>query len=1126
MICITLGLASVKPKTYALSVGFRGRPEPLLGFATLVGRAQVLILANLYLLYIMLIFIRHFSISMVCSQKPEHKLYISIDWAKVDAGNYAVVDPIDNHAILYLSEKGYQVQVRVSMSQDSPLVVLARPGDSKQTPNISDSVNHSENSPIVNITKRNSSKWRKFLSWHLSSLVGLTGAKRRKASETSATVAISEEILRTLIPYWGLDLQFRLGGPLRPPRAFVSALRDMAEAMCRIYRYQGAQALIMKMKNALFMLNKALSGNRATDPWLLGNPVGLNRKGVPRLIPLLLRRRIMGGDPVALRIVTSILSAYKALEGSHKEQGLESIIGLQPDLDPETLADFKKFCDNEFWTKIVRSYLPKGSENRMLKPDFTIRSGAPTYIPMRAGPNSRFALFGAHLDAFAWTLEPVNWPLEWAKAVGDTRTPEIFRKVVQGLDAQLINKFLAEGDSSEEMIGIPVKTPELCISKLEVLPEPAGKVRIVAIVDYWTQRLMSPVHDWMMSILRCLPTDGTFDQEQSVVSFASTVELKGSSVDSIDLKSATDLIPIELYKILFSSIWGEHLTEIWISLLTDRWFRVPKSKLIRKDLRLSHIRYGRGQPMGALSSWASMALVHHALELFSAKRAGLDPELFVDYRILGDDNVTGNELVAKSYKLVAQQLCVPLSPAKTLSGKLFIFASQIYWKGINLSPLSLKEELGIKTSAQRMEMALRAIRRGWLDGALTLPRLLRLLLNSRDYSRCVKDWCRGKLGNIAQSALVSAFGTYSRQFLDLMGIQGSGFSTFLSVLRDRVQSIAGDRRPQGALLAKERALERLFVLATAELLQKELNRMIDRLRISGIRFRMWQEAIDDYGFLPRTFYDFKPYGKSPEQPGLLALPHPKHGLSTKGSKALLAYAPNAFGKVVKGKQTAKSASLDFFTPDQSRLDKALWEVINDAYAPLFGVATRDPILSDYDLVTSEEDYDDIEDATGVTFVDDESQVQGPGGWAVSVPDIIRTVTKARDVAEKVVSDLVSLPDEELGDPWLTLDDLATVLSRVKRVPDFSSITSFYTKKTEIDLLRPWIRKATLLDKVSRHLQESFLVKGPIDDSMPSVPLAPEAAYAALRDCREQGYKTNQGLLTGSTTASLIENNVG
>lgn len=113
---------------------------------------------------------RHFHSSVVVWQKPEHALYPTVDWAKVDAGHYAVVDPFDSHALLYLSERTYQVQVRVCLSQDSSLVVLARPGDRElPIPASPASSSSSQKSPIPDLTK-NSKIWKRFLSWHLSAL--------------------------------------------------------------------------------------------------------------------------------------------------------------------------------------------------------------------------------------------------------------------------------------------------------------------------------------------------------------------------------------------------------------------------------------------------------------------------------------------------------------------------------------------------------------------------------------------------------------------------------------------------------------------------------------------------------------------------------------------------------------------------------------------------------------------------------------------------------------------------------------------------------------------------------------------------------------------------------------------
>jgi len=44
--------------------------------------------------------------------------------------------------------------------------------------------------------------------------------------------------------------------------------------------------------------------------------------------------------------------------------------------------------------------------------------------------------------------------------------------------------------------------------------EGGGKVRIFAMVDYYTQSALKPVHRLLDGILKTIPTDGTFNQER------------------------------------------------------------------------------------------------------------------------------------------------------------------------------------------------------------------------------------------------------------------------------------------------------------------------------------------------------------------------------------------------------------------------------------------------------------------------------------------------------------------------------------------------------------------------------------------------------------------------------------
>lgn len=86
------------------------------------------------------------------------------------------------------------------------------------------------------------------------------------------------------------------------------------------------------------------------------------------------------------------------------------------------------------------------------------------------------------------------------------------------------------------------KKQTFILGKLSFLLEPAGKVRVVAILDGWTQMILSGLHDTLSSILKEIPQDGTFDQGKPI----ELLPKQESMTYSFDLSSATDRLPIDL----------------------------------------------------------------------------------------------------------------------------------------------------------------------------------------------------------------------------------------------------------------------------------------------------------------------------------------------------------------------------------------------------------------------------------------------------------------------------------------------------------------------------------------------------------------------------------------------------
>ena len=285
----------------------------------------------------------------------------------------------------------------------------------------------------------------------------------------------------------------------------------------------------------------------------------------------------------------------------------------------------------------------------------------------------------------------------------------------------------------------------LSLGKLSLILEPAGKVRVIAILDWWTQTCLIPMHEWLFDTLKkgFGETDATFDQEGAVKHFASQGY---KDLYSFDLKSATDLIPQQLYVAVLSALLSKEIAKAWLKLLTFREFNNPywsskgkDGKPVMAPIRVKGktlSRYTRGQPMGALSSWGALALVHHAIVRYSAFLCG--HQHYLKYLVLGDDVVIEGTDVANKYREVCGNLGISLSlPKSYLSSEgLFNFASQTMLADTNISPLSFKKDLAMVDGFSRLTSLLSAVPRGLVDfsSASWLQQIARFVLPRTVYS--------------------------------------------------------------------------------------------------------------------------------------------------------------------------------------------------------------------------------------------------------------------------------------------------------------------------------------------------------------------------------------------------------
>jgi len=738
---------------------------------------------------------------------PSHRLFPRVDWDKVEAGSYAVVDPVNTGNILYLSEQDYVIMIRVALTSSRSLKVLAQPGDKPDTKAPTGPSSDNQNSPhkghpwLSVFSRKGGSRAMKRVRYQFhspfSSSIWRTGALE------SSMIKIHRGNLMNWLKIWSFKLHFLARGSRSYTTVHHTETMAFGHFLLKTLKNQGLTALIGRLKVMLFVVNTYLGGKSMTNTKDLGLRIRLTN-GLPCAIPLYQRQAIRSRNLSFIRIWVSILNSYKAFEGVYELPPLATIVQPHPNLaESPFYSDFQEFIA-EFWKR-----LRKLGGN--LKPNFTVKDH---FYTTKAGPNHPNSVLGSGIDAYAWTLQPRNLIRGWMALTGQHDLHRNFRivsKMVPLLQATgfTASKPIYRADGTIKK-WVPVALDKLVLGRLHALYEAAGKVRVVAIVDYWTQLVLKPVHDWMFSLLELIPSDATFDQEGKVKEFAN----RGyKEIYSLDLKAATDTIPFGLYTMLFKPIMGTDMVGLWKDILIDRDFLkpselrtdpdcyVPPTRLhaivhlglnagFKSDLWVDEfVRYTCGQPMGALSSWSSMALCHHLLVQYSAWICGYREGWFLDYLVLGDDVVIANANVAYAYQHLLASFGIKVGLAKSFISEtgMFNFANQSYVLNENISPLSLKEEVGITTLPARVEFALRAVRRGWISmlGSNWLSGLLRQFVTPSAYRDIVADLRNGKLHPYV-TWITSVLFCPGVTRLEPLGVKGVSINTFLACLGRRM----------------------------------------------------------------------------------------------------------------------------------------------------------------------------------------------------------------------------------------------------------------------------------------------------------------------------------------------------
>jgi hypothetical protein len=423
--------------------------------------------------------------------------------------------------------------------------------------------------------------------------------------------------------------------------AFLQVLRTL-------YKFNGSGFVVKWLKVQYVNFQQAVGGNPLQDTAPLGCRISRAGDGLPRVIPKSDRVLIRHGDVGTIRKWISLFGLYRELNvpGKLKLETITDPCTGNPDcqvMDPKTFLDLFQI----------------GPHPSLSAKAFEISSAS---AALSGEPATSTASLVAAVKAWANSGQSdllMDW-LDFTSSYG----------LIDIISSFLRSTTLQVPPNSTNVLG-----------RLGFKEEPAGKIRVFAMVDPLTQWALKPMHDWIFSILRRIPMDGTFDQLRP---------LSRAGWDTrfycFDLSAATDRIPVRFSQRLLSAMIGEFGARLWVSLLVDRPYYNPKSK--------DFVKYGCGQPMGALTSWAfGLALVHHWIVQSAAERAfGHLTKPFSRYALLGDDIVIWNDKVAKHYQDILAELGVQIGLHKSLiSDSSVEFAKRYFFKQTDCSPISFSE---------------------------------------------------------------------------------------------------------------------------------------------------------------------------------------------------------------------------------------------------------------------------------------------------------------------------------------------------------------------------------------------------------------------------------------------------
>lgn len=467
-------------------------------------------------------------------------------------------------------------------------------------------------------------------------------------------------------------------------------LHNFGVFLIKMNKNHGEVYTVKYLKACQLSIQKKLAGQpfrtlREIEPDL--NLPRLSKSGLPTVIKTTDRSSICNDSYRIIRLWLSIFSIYRVIK-------IPFTVKLNTITDNFSGSVFH-LVDFNRWLEFNSKHLLQKFTNMELK-DLTSYRIIPILKSSPDGPKSFSHLFSSY---FAIKDSSFNSSvMKWLDLTNSTNIKVLFRNI----------------EHCFKRFNIPNTMNIGSLGKLSFKEEAAGKLRVFAMVDVITQSLFEPLHSCLFQLFKKLPNDCTHDQQHGF-KYAQSLSMKYNCSFGFDLSSATDRLPISSQVAILNSIFGNNLGFIWQDILVSRSYKVESTKygITEQDLI-----YSVGQPMGALSSWAMMNLMHHMMIQFIAVHLKkVKPgEWYKDYIVLGDDLCLFDKDVANRYLTLCKELGVSINLSKSIISEnrpVIEFAKRTSLNSVDVSALPFKELLTSDNFFGRLAVTSRLISNSW-----------------------------------------------------------------------------------------------------------------------------------------------------------------------------------------------------------------------------------------------------------------------------------------------------------------------------------------------------------------------------------------------------------------------------